>query len=69
MVDSLPDGKMLQKDVSQTSNPVRSPFPLCYARTDYCLQTETPPIDFTTDMMYLMKGISSLVNVRWYLGN
>ncbi|KAF9003830.1 hypothetical protein BDZ89DRAFT_967337 [Hymenopellis radicata] len=50
-VDTLPDGKMINKDVGSSSNP-----------------TQTPPLDYTTDLFILMKSISSFVNVRWFLG-
>ncbi|KAJ6513514.1 hypothetical protein DFH09DRAFT_999118 [Mycena vulgaris] len=30
--------------------------------------TNTPPLDFTRDLLYMMRNISSLVNVRWVLG-
>jgi len=30
--------------------------------------TQTPPLVFTPDLLYLMRNISSFVNVRWYLG-
>ncbi|KAK7447749.1 hypothetical protein VKT23_014007 [Stygiomarasmius scandens] len=51
MVDSLPDGRILQKELDNTSNP-----------------TQTPPLDYTPDLLYMMRNISDLVNVRWYLG-
>lgn len=50
-VDSLPDGKMIQKDNTNTTNP-----------------TQTPPLDYTNDLFHLMRGISELVNIRWFLG-
>ncbi|KAK0190675.1 glycoside hydrolase family 79 protein [Armillaria mellea] len=50
-VDSLPDGKMIQKDNANTTNP-----------------TQTPPLDYTNDLFHLMRGISELVNIRWFLG-
>ncbi|KAJ7464342.1 hypothetical protein FB451DRAFT_1138730 [Mycena latifolia] len=30
--------------------------------------TNTPPLDYTRDLLYMMRNISSLVNVRWFLG-
>jgi hypothetical protein len=30
--------------------------------------TLTPPVVFTPEVFHLMRGISSLVNVRWYMG-
>ncbi|KAJ7592650.1 glycoside hydrolase family 79 protein [Mycena floridula] len=51
LVDSLPDGKVLEKDITQASNP-----------------TLTPPVDFTTDLLYMMRNISAFVDVGWFLG-
>ncbi|THH18224.1 hypothetical protein EW146_g2709 [Bondarzewia mesenterica] len=30
--------------------------------------TQTPPLEYTRDLMYMMNNVSSLVNARWYLG-
>ncbi|CDO76008.1 hypothetical protein BN946_scf184780.g15 [Trametes cinnabarina] len=30
--------------------------------------TQTPVLDFTAEMLYLLANVSSLVNARWYLG-
>ncbi|KAJ7185827.1 glycoside hydrolase family 79 protein [Mycena filopes] len=30
--------------------------------------TQTPPLDFTPDLLYMMRNISALVNVHWFLG-
>ncbi|KAG5640479.1 hypothetical protein DXG03_008374 [Asterophora parasitica] len=30
--------------------------------------TQTPPLIFTPDLLYMMRNISSLVNIRWFLG-
>ncbi|KAJ3751448.1 glycoside hydrolase family 79 protein [Lentinula detonsa] len=30
--------------------------------------TETPPLAFTPDLMYMMRNISNFVNVRWFVG-
>ncbi|KDQ23855.1 glycoside hydrolase family 79 protein [Pleurotus ostreatus PC15] len=51
LVDSLPDGRALEKDLLGVSNP-----------------TQTPPLLFTPEILYMMNNISSLVNVRWFLG-
>ncbi|THV02731.1 hypothetical protein K435DRAFT_748884 [Dendrothele bispora CBS 962.96] len=51
MVDSLPNGRILQKELNNTSNP-----------------TQTPPLDYTPDLLYMMRNISDFLNVRWYLG-
>ena len=31
-------------------------------------QTDTPTIIFTDDLLYLMSNISTLTNVKWFLG-
>ncbi|KAJ7227744.1 glycoside hydrolase family 79 protein [Mycena haematopus] len=30
--------------------------------------TQTPPLEFSSDLLYMMRNISSLVNVHWFLG-
>ncbi|KAK0480722.1 hypothetical protein IW261DRAFT_1137525 [Armillaria novae-zelandiae] len=51
MVPELSDGRILEKDLSQVTNP-----------------TQTPPLVFTPDLLYMMANISSLVNVHWFIG-
>ncbi|KAG6835065.1 hypothetical protein H0H93_005181, partial [Arthromyces matolae] len=51
LVDSTPDGKILEKNVTGASNP-----------------TQTPPLVYTADLLYMMANISSLVNVHWFVG-
>ncbi|KAF8064386.1 glycoside hydrolase family 79 protein [Lyophyllum atratum] len=51
LVQSTPDGRIIEKDINGASNP-----------------TQTPPIVFTDDLLYMMRNISSFVNVRWFLG-
>ncbi|KAF8952441.1 hypothetical protein BDZ97DRAFT_1640845, partial [Flammula alnicola] len=51
LVDSTPDGRILEKDLSGVTNP-----------------TQTPPLIFTPELLYMLRNISSLVNVRWHLG-
>ncbi|KAF8970658.1 glycoside hydrolase family 79 protein [Flammula alnicola] len=51
LVESTPDGKILEKDLAGATNP-----------------TQTPPLIFTPELLYMLRNISSLVNVRWYLG-
>ncbi|KAF8883631.1 hypothetical protein CPB84DRAFT_1850908 [Gymnopilus junonius] len=51
LVSSTPDGKILEKDKTASSNP-----------------TQTPPLIFTPDLLYMLRNVSDLVNVRWYLG-
>ncbi|KAJ7572751.1 glycoside hydrolase family 79 protein, partial [Mycena floridula] len=52
LVDSLPDGRMLSKG----------------DRSQASNPTATPPIIYTLDLLILMREISNLLNVRWYLG-
>ncbi|KAJ7572949.1 hypothetical protein C8J56DRAFT_1133482 [Mycena floridula] len=52
LVDSLPNGRMLAKGSREGSS---NP-------------TNTPPLDYTLDLLILMRSISDLVNIRWYLG-
>ncbi|KAI0799775.1 hypothetical protein BC629DRAFT_197696 [Irpex lacteus] len=51
LVDSIPDGKALEKDKEDTSNP-----------------TATPNLVFTSEIIYMLNNVSSLVGVKWYLG-
>lgn len=51
LVESTPDGRILEKDILGVSNP-----------------TQTPPLIFTPDVLYMMRNISSFVNARWFLG-
>ncbi|KAJ7292155.1 glycoside hydrolase family 79 protein [Mycena rebaudengoi] len=51
IVDSLPDGRILMKDLEHVHG-----------------TTETPPLDFTVDMLHLMRKISDLVPVHWFMG-
>ncbi|KAF7290147.1 Glyco-hydro-79C domain-containing protein [Mycena indigotica] len=51
LVDSLPNGRILMKDLQNVTG-----------------TTQTPPLDYTTDMLYLMRNVSSFVNVHWFLG-
>jgi hypothetical protein len=30
--------------------------------------TQTPPLEFSSDLLYMMRNISSLVNIHWFLG-
>ncbi|OSD00691.1 glycoside hydrolase family 79 protein [Trametes coccinea BRFM310] len=51
MVQSLEDGKAIEKQQVDTNNP-----------------TQTPALLYTPEILYLLSNISSLVNVKWYLG-
>ncbi|KAJ6512845.1 glycoside hydrolase family 79 protein [Mycena sanguinolenta] len=53
MVESLPDGKMMEKQNSSVGYPG---------------QMLTPPLLYTPEVLYMLANISSLVNVQWYLG-
>ncbi|KAF8154310.1 glycoside hydrolase family 79 protein [Crassisporium funariophilum] len=51
LVDSTPDGRILEKDLNGVSNP-----------------TQTPPLIFTPELLYMLRNMSSLINIRWHLG-
>ncbi|KAI0772363.1 glycoside hydrolase family 79 protein [Trametes elegans] len=51
LVESLADGKAIEKEKVNTNNP-----------------TDTPALLYTPEILYLLSNISSLVNVKWYLG-
>ncbi|CDO77499.1 Glycoside Hydrolase Family 79 protein [Trametes cinnabarina] len=51
LVQSLEDGKAIEKQKVDTNNP-----------------TQTPALLYTPEILYLLSNISSLVNVKWYLG-
>ena len=69
LVDTIPDGRILEKNNSDTSNPV-SNHNLSHSlpHSHIFLQTNTPSTLFTADVLYLLGNVSSLVNVEWYLG-
>lgn len=70
LVESLPDGGIVQKDKADSSNPVRLLFPSSAVSFVLSLlpQTETPTLIFTPDVIYMLNNASALVNIRWYLG-
>jgi len=47
LVESTPDGRILEKDLTGVTNP-----------------TQTPPLIFTPELLYMLASISSLVDVR-----
>ncbi|KAH6912147.1 glycoside hydrolase superfamily [Coprinopsis sp. MPI-PUGE-AT-0042] len=53
LVPNLPSGRILDKNITGTSNP-----------------TQTPPLDYTPDLIYMLGNISALVegSVDWFLG-
>lgn len=70
MVPSLAGGATLEKDKGSSYNPVRWQW-LCRlipTRIYVVPQTQTPPLVFTPEILYMMSNISSLVNVDWFLG-
>lgn len=70
LVPSLADGKIIEKIDTGNTNPVSTLlcFEGCWADARDGLQTETPTLDFTPDVIYMLGNISALVNVHWYLG-
>ncbi|KAF8141081.1 hypothetical protein K438DRAFT_2030235 [Mycena galopus ATCC 62051] len=53
MVQTLPDGRMMEKKNSSD---------------EYLSQMFTPPLLYTPEVLYMLANISSLVDVGWYLG-
>ena len=51
MVDTLPNGKVLEKNLTDTINP-----------------TQTPPLTYTRDLLYMMRNISEYLDVYWFIG-
>lgn len=51
LVETLHDGKVLEKDYENTHS-----------------TTQTPPLLYTPEILYMMSNISSFVNVEWYVG-
>ncbi|KAF7300999.1 Glyco-hydro-79C domain-containing protein [Mycena indigotica] len=51
LVDSLPNGRILSKDLENVTG-----------------TTKTPPLEYTLDLIYLMRNISNFVNVHWFAG-
>ena len=69
MVPSLADGGTLEKDKASLYNPVRHQGQsFIITRTHLASQTQTPPLVYTPEILYMMSNISSLVNVDWFLG-
>ncbi len=68
MVDSLPDGKFLDKNREDASNPVRSEHRQENFPNHHLPQTGTPIIAITPDLLFMLANVSSLVNIKWYLG-
>ncbi|TBU39715.1 hypothetical protein BD309DRAFT_1021947 [Dichomitus squalens] len=54
LVSSLPDNAMITKDNSAIAGPVST--------------GQTPTLDYTSELLYLLANVSSLVNAKWYLG-
>ncbi|KAF7327078.1 Glyco-hydro-79C domain-containing protein [Mycena kentingensis (nom. inval.)] len=52
LVDTIPDGRVLQKDLDGIAPG----------------STATPPIDYTADLVYMLGNISALVDVNWIIG-
>ncbi|KAJ7123527.1 hypothetical protein C8R44DRAFT_783972 [Mycena epipterygia] len=48
---SIPDGKILQKNLTGVTG-----------------TTQTPPLEYSDELLYMMNNISNLVNVKWFLG-
>lgn len=69
LVDSIADNKIIEKQGIDPNNPVS--ILVCMApshRTEIYKKTATPGLIFTAEAIYMLGNISSLVNVKWYLG-
>ena len=72
-VDSIPNGHATSKEKSDPKNPV-CPFSFFCVNKALTLhylpacQTLTPAVLYSDELFHLAANISSLVNVRWYLG-
>ena len=64
------DGRVLEKDLFSTSNPIRFSTLSYYKPSHQCflVQTQTPCLVYTSELLWMPQNISSLVNVRWHLG-
>ncbi|KAJ7607419.1 glycoside hydrolase family 79 protein [Roridomyces roridus] len=51
LVPSIPDGKILTKNLTGVTG-----------------TTATPPLEYSADLFYMMANISTMTNVRWFLG-
>ncbi|KAJ6529066.1 glycoside hydrolase family 79 protein [Mycena vulgaris] len=51
LASEIPDGKILQKNLTGVTG-----------------TTQTPPLEFSDELLYMMANISTMVNVRWFLG-
>jgi len=69
LVDETSDGRILEKDLSSVSNPVRFlNLHIITPRQRFHVQTQTPRLVYTPELLWMLRNISSLVNVRWHLG-
>ena len=68
LVSQIPNGHILEKDLSSVSNPVRFLFSFNIDIIIPVMQTHTPPLIYTTELLWMLRNISSLVNVQWHLG-
>jgi hypothetical protein len=68
LVQSLADGKIIEKDQATISDPVCRDHLQTMFRAQILLKTETPALLYTPDVFYMLANITALVNTRWYLG-
>ena len=68
MVDSLPKGLTFSKSVFASNQTVS--FISCNISLFFIFfsQTQTPAVVYTIDMFYMTANISSMLNVKWFLG-
>jgi hypothetical protein len=69
LVPSLPNGKTFSKARSSVNTTV-SLLPIECTKSPFSpfSQTQTPAVLYTMDMFYMLSNVSSLVDVKWFLG-
>ncbi|KAJ7572959.1 hypothetical protein C8J56DRAFT_1133492, partial [Mycena floridula] len=67
LVDSVPNGRVLAKASREGPSTPACTFRILFDCAEFS-QTNTPTLDYTLDLLILMRSISDLVNIRWYLG-
>ena len=72
MVDSLPKGATFSKSAFTSNQTVSSSLSYIFRVGFHFFflfsQTQTPAVLYTIDMFYMTANISSMLNVKWFLG-
>jgi hypothetical protein len=67
LVPSLPNGLTFSKTASGANTTVSLLVSLKVHSHPF-IQTQTPAVLYTIDMFYMLSNISSVLNVKWFLG-